>query len=848
MTARPGLGLGVRARARLGAITLVARLNLVWERFWPRLIPLLAIVAAFVAVALLDLLPQLPFWLHLFVLVGFGAGAAWAFHYLVSESYTASYERVRHRIERDSNIDHRPLTALNDQPLIPDASGEERVLWQAHLARMQAMLSRLRVGVPSPGMARRDPRGLRAVVPLFLIIAIAAGGSEAGARLERALTPKQSDVNSGVLALDIWITPPAYTQVPPILLQGEGSAANQVSAVRDAGKTSADKDKSETNVVDIPVGSEILAQLGRAEGEANLMIGARPVPFAVLDEDNPANGQHTEAEIGDDDLAAQTLDVRLGDQIVDIWTVRVVADKRPVVEFTAPPKNMSRGRLGLQYEVKDDYTLSTLKLVIRHGEGWPLPSGVASAVFSLPLPNPGGATAGKGRTMRDFAAHPWAGTQVKVSLEARDGAGQEGKTEDVSIALPERIFNHPVARALIAARKKLNRPGEATAADVSKDLTVIAQRPQHFYNDTVVFLALSVANARLRHDRSAKARGDVQQILWETGLRLEDGEFVIAERDLREIHDRLEKSFRDGADDAVIERLMDQLQRAMSQYMQELAEHLRRNGVTMPENMMASEFMGNQDLQRILDRVRELSQAGAREAARNMLSQLKEKLKLLRNGVRLAQPRQGMNKGRQMLRNLRELSQRQQKLLDRTFRRQQMGRQPSPQGQLDGMRQLAPGQEQLRRDLGRMMRQMDEMLGAVSERLARAGQAMKGAGQALRDGEAGRATDDQTEALDELHRATDQLGEELARQQQGPQMGIGMGRQRGLINPRNRDPFGRRRGDGPYDQLNNGDVKVPSQQDILRARKIMQELRRRSGEQYRPRPERDYINRLIKRF
>ena len=50
MTARPGLGLGVRARARLGAITLVARLNMVWERFWPRLIPLLAIVAAFVDV------------------------------------------------------------------------------------------------------------------------------------------------------------------------------------------------------------------------------------------------------------------------------------------------------------------------------------------------------------------------------------------------------------------------------------------------------------------------------------------------------------------------------------------------------------------------------------------------------------------------------------------------------------------------------------------------------------------------------------------------------------------------------------------------------------------------------
>jgi hypothetical protein len=61
-----------------------------------------------------------------------------------------------------------------------------------------------------------------------------------------------------------------------------------------------------------------------------------------------------------------------------------------------------------------------------------------------------------------------------------------------------------------------------------------------------------------------------------------------------------------------------------------------------------------------------------------------------------------------------------------------------------------------------------------------------------------------------------------------------------------RDPLGRERnGNGSYDQ---GDVAIPDQGELQKSREILDELRRRSGERSRPEIERDYIDRLLKRF
>jgi len=61
------------------------------------------------------------------------------------------------------------------------------------------------------------------------------------------------------------------------------------------------------------------------------------------------------------------------------------------------------------------------------------------------------------------------------------------------------------------------------------------------------------------------------------------------------------------------------------------------------------------------------------------------------------------------------------------------------------------------------------------------------------------------------------------------------------------DPLGRPA--GPTEDPDLGlSVTVPDQGEVERAQRIMDELRRRSGERQRPKIELDYLDRLLERF
>ena len=61
-----------------------------------------------------------------------------------------------------------------------------------------------------------------------------------------------------------------------------------------------------------------------------------------------------------------------------------------------------------------------------------------------------------------------------------------------------------------------------------------------------------------------------------------------------------------------------------------------------------------------------------------------------------------------------------------------------------------------------------------------------------------------------------------------------------------RDPFGRFV--GPGGAIDDARVKIPKKSDVQRARNILEELYRRSGQRSRSLSERDYIDRLLRRF
>jgi uncharacterized protein (TIGR02302 family) len=844
----------------------LARASLTWERLWPRAWPAVGIAAVFVAVALMDWLPMLPFWLHSIILIGFAAAFGFMVRGGMAGFRAVDEQTAERRLERDSNLEHRPLTALGDRLAAGFETPDMENLWRVHLARMAKAVERLRVAWPSPGLARLDPYGLRAVAGLFLVIGMAAAGGDAVGRLERALVPKMHIGLNGPFELNIWITPPAYTGMAPIFLQGPAVVSETTGGVLVASS----EDTPARPPIRVPVGSTLLAQAAGSEGAPELILGGRTIQFAVIGDTEGGAGKGVEkgasyrlqTVLQDADGAADSFEVRLNSQTLARWPLQVAADGPPEVEFTRAPARAGRAQLRLEYEARDDYGLAGLQVVIRHPEGLMVPgtkgTGGDGTTIRAELALPGlGSRKTQGSSLQDFSAHPWAGLVVLVELQVLDARGQAGESGAVKVVLPERVFNHPVARAIVGARKMLNKPDFETVDKVVENLDKLASRPEHFFDDTVVFLAISVAASRLIHDGTDEGVGAVQALLWETALRIEDGEFAVAERDLRKLQEQLQRALRNGGDKAEIDRLMNELRQALDKYMQALAEHLQQLGLDqMPETPNGAIVDGT-DLQRMIEDARELAKIGSLDAARRMLSNLQRMLDSIKNGIQRGKPNEQVAKARRLMDNLRNLTQRQQQALDKTFKRYRerqaqgamRGRQEQGQGRQGEKGGKAPGaqeQRNLRRDLGKLMLGMDEIMGGIPKSFGQAERAMKDAIGALTDGNGRKAVQAQTRALDQLRQGASRMAEQMARRLGGA-FGLRPGQRGRRLGPGS-DPFGRRTGGGFGTSVDDDGVRIPNQMERRRAREILDELRRRAGERHRPVPERNYIDRLLKRF
>ncbi len=857
----PGETPGGPWQRRYRVLLALAKAALLWERLWPGLWPAAGVAALFVSVALLDLLPMLPFWAHSLALIVFATAFGFMIRGAAAGFKAVEEKTAKHRLEQDSGLDHRPLTALHDRQVTGRTDSGARKLWRIHLQRMAEKASRLRVSLPSPGLARLDPYGLRAVVVLLLVIAGAAGGGEAFARLERALVPRLSAGLNGPMTLDLWITPPGYTGLAPMFLEPPKDLTGAKTAALEPGTGVDPSRDSGPAPVKAPVGSVLLAQASGAGGAPELVIGNKVIQFAAIADDGEGGSYRVETVLENADTAAKTLEVRVHGRPVARWPLTVAVDGPPEVEFTRAPARSGRAQLRLDYEARDDYGLAGLQVVIRHPDGLSIPGGPDSIRAELPLPGLGSRRA-EGNSLKDFSAHPWAGLVVLVQLQAIDARGQAGKSDAVRTVLPERVFNHPVARAIQEARKKLNTPDPDVVAEVISRLSDIASRPKHFFDDTVVFLALSVARSRLVHDGTPEGVGAVQELLWETALRIEDGEFAIAERDLRDAQERLMRALRNDADKDEIDRLMDELRQTLDKYLAALAEHLEKQGLSEMLFETPGRTVDSSDLQRMIEEARELARTGSIEAARQRLADLKRMLDGIRNSLQTGKPREDMVRAKRMMDDLRSLTQRQSQELDKTFRRRRdaeaaMQGRPRPGGRMDqgrsgdgkqGQGNGAQNQQALRRELGRLMRRMDEFMGEIPSPFGKAERAMKGAVQSLKKGDFGKAMDQQTETLGQLRQGMEGMSERMARRMGGA-IGVPRGQRGRQTGPGpGNDPFGRGAGGAFGTTIDDGSVKIPDRMERRRARDILDELRRRAGEHHRPAPERAYIDRLLKRF
>ncbi|MEE8274747.1 MAG: TIGR02302 family protein [Alphaproteobacteria bacterium] len=804
--ADPVEALAAAARRRLW----LARAALLWERLWPALWPAVFVAGLFLAASLFDLWALLPGWLHAALLVLFGGGFAVVLARGMRGVRLPSTEAAARRLERESGLGHRPLSALRDRPVAGTGDRAARGLWQAHLERVARSARRLRVGVPSPGLPRNDPLGVRAALLLVLVIAAVAAGGDAESRLGRALTPDFSNLGAaGPAELTLWVTPPAYTGAAPIFLAAGGAAEAAI----------------QPGEITAPSGSTVLARVHGGRAAPHLVVDDDAIEFATVDQ---ANFELRETLTGGRRLA-----VRQDGEELAAWPLTVIADQPPLIEFVKPPGRTQRSALRLDYLAEDDYGLASVEAIVRRvddPEQW----------FTLNLPLPRTRTrAAEETSFHDLTPHPWAGIAVTITLGAVDAIDQKGTSEPVPTVLPERIFNHPVARALVEQRKVLTLDS-SKRAEVSRALHEISRFPERFFDDLSVFLALRTARWRLLYDRAEDAVPEIQDLLWDIALTIEDGPLALAERELREAQQALLDALSSDASDEEIGRLIDELLASLDEFLDALlaeASSQREMDPSLEDEMLQA--VQRDELRELIERMRELYRTGARDAARDLLAQLQEILENLRAGRFDAMDREGMNRGQAMLEELERLVGKQQRLLDQTFRWSQGSSDGSEGGPVEQGFAL---QEALRGRLGDLMLGWGEMGQQIPRPLGRAERAMRDAGRALSDNQPGQAVGPQTRAIEQLQQGARAMLEALLEQYGGRPMRPGTGM--GLFG--DRDPLGRGVLGRGYED--DGSTRVPDEIDLQRSREILDELYRRAGEFRRPPVERDYIRRLLRRF
>lgn len=802
------------ARRALGLTTLGLWVEALLNAFWPALSVFAAGIAALMAGAgSLDRIGGLigPLWLVLlavFLLTGWRR--------LKPPAPQDAMIRV------DASLSGRPLAALMDDIAIGSEDASSATLWAEYQKTATLGAAAARPVVTAPRLARIDPYGIRLISLTALAMALIFGDPH-GLRQGWAGVPvRTSTASSNAPAWEGWAEPPAHTRKPVIYL----------------GSLTADEG------IELPQGSLVSLRLYGNSGFSQNIGPLLP--------EHPDDAPRF--------LAEQNGNIRLS-RGPDI-AVSVIPDQPPTISAGPAPERRADGRFIQRFEAQDDYAIASGEAVITLDlDKVPRRFGLAIApeqrdALKLPLPLPQqGRSKIKQTINSDFSRHAFANLPVKLVLHASDGLGQTASTPPLEITLPGRRFFDPAAAALIELRQALlwNRDN---AAGTAKILRAISWQPEGYYEPDIVIALRALINKLEAAPLDGKTRDDLAEIMWRTAVMLEDGGLGDALDRMKRAQRQLSEAIRQGATPDEIARLMRELREATDAYTKMLAGQGAAPEDRFTRSRPEQELGANQ-LQEMMNEIERLMLEGRTAEAQELLEQFNRLMENL--SVRQSEGQgdgQGSGAGSRQgaIDGLTDTMRQQQQLADEAMRR--------PRGELGQWQPLGPGeaddlaedQRDLRQQLGiqrgLLPGQGSEAGNNAGRDLDEAGRAMEEAENALRQGDTSGAMAHQAEAISRLREAMRQLSQSGAAQQgdaDGESNRDGMGGS--SPDGGSRDPLGRSMGDQGGASDNAGEWTGDEVQGPLaRARDLLDEIRRRSGEMDRPKDERDYLGRLLDRF
>lgn len=860
--------------ARLVAVKrFFARLVLVSEQVLPPLVPVLSVVAFYLAASWFGLFRSVPDFMRVGLLIAFAIAflAALIPFRNLHWPKTAEADRL---LEERNGLPHQPVTVQEDEPAFDTPFA--KTLWREHQTRMAKKIAALDTGFPRPDIATHDRFALRAIPALLLVTAFGYSLSTNGGSITDALQPPVAPAATNpAVRIDAWVTPPSYTSRAPVYLTATGTE----------------------QAINIPQFSNLTVRVSGGQTDEKVVFRKESGEVREIAAEAKANQQPDAAPQAKPQasatpaLAAQTHLMKLeenGALLVNgrRWNFNVIPDKAPEIAFDGLPRPSVNGALEIGFTVKDDYGVQEARAEILPAQSdpeakplYPLPD------FRLDIPRRNARDA-KAVTSKNLTEHPLAGKRVRVTLVAKDGAGQTGRSPPHEMTLPSRPFNEPLAAAVAEERQvfALDTRKMPEAIALNEALTI---RPEETIPKLTNYLLLQSAQTRMKLAKGDEQLKDMADYLWDIAIGMEDGDLSLAERNLRNAQQNLADALQRNAPDPEIKKLMDELRKAMNEYMKELAQ--RMQNAPMQPNQNAQNVIRQQDLERMMDQIENLARSGNRDAAQQLLSELQRMMNNLQAGrPQQGQQQQGDNSQmRQQMDKLGQILRDQQKLMEQTFKLDQQlkdrmqrgdpnmgmndplldqmmpGQDGQPQDQQQGqngeqeqspseqmteeqlrdaLKQLRAQQDALGKQLGELQKGLGEMGMKPGPGFGQAQREMEGAGRELGQGRGEPALQGQGRALEALRQgARDMMNQMMQAQQgqqgQGPQGQVGQGNQNG------RDPLGRpRRAEGP----DFGDqVKVPDEIDVQRAREILDAIREKLGNNPPQEMERHYLERLL---
>ena len=853
----------------------LTRLGMVAERilrsFWPLFTVVMAVLAALM-LGLHDALPVEAVW---------AAAVASVLAALVTFGYGVRTLRLPNRTEAlarlDESLPGRPIQALMDEQAIGVGDDASAAVWRAHQARMAAKMDGAKPVKPDLRIAERDPFAVRYVALVAFAVALIFGsilriGSVAD------MTPGGAQAATGP-SWEGWAEPPRYTGKPTIYLPDV---------------TGEDVRLSEGTRITLrfygEVGALTLAEtVSRRTGE--VPSAADPVQEFTITQDG---------------------EIRIDGPGGRGWSVDMIEDTAPQIVVAGPAEAGSLGEMTLPFTASDDYGVEMGEAVIAldldavarlHGLSAD-PEPRDPITVPLPMPITGDRAMFTENLIEDFSQHPWANLPVTITLSATDAAANTTLGEAFATPLPARRFFDPIAASVAEQRRDLLWTRD-NATRVAQVLRAVSHRPDGLFRSETAYLRLRVILRRLETQTSIglspEMRDEIAAALWDLAVLLEEGDLSDALERMRRAQERLSEAMRNGASDQEIAELMQELREATDDYMRQLSRQAQRDGQQEgdpgQQGAQNSMQMTQDDLQAMMDRIQELMEQGRMAEAQQALEEFQRMMENMR--VTQGQGQNGQSEGQRAMEGLAETLREQQGLSDQAFRdlqeqfnpgaqagesqqnegrsggqgrgaqheglpgegqgsgqgegNQQAGQNGGQNGEADGTegggleQSLAERQRALRDEL---RRQQGQLPGAgtaegdaARDALDRAGRAMEGAEDALRSDDLAEAIDQQSEAMEALREGMRSLGEAMAQQQQGQP---GQGMEGADMRGQNRDPLGRNAGSNG--NIGTDEGLLQGEDVYRRARDLLDEIRRRSGEGERPDVELDYLKRLLDRF